>query len=434
MNPLRLFLALLLLGRPLARPRMDSSTIACIVEWKAGGACIDATTTPPPTAAFIDRGVEVFNYNIDRCDMNPDPGHSSAFKLPLPLNPRTLQLDCNLGPGMDMSTSCNLDALNKVALECVKAFDRKDSAINVIVFNFPVKTCPWAGMGSQGGAWTHPGMSVLYFHSDIKGFTGSQLAALMLHEVGHDWGFGHAATVSSWDEGDFSCQMGGANGPDSGFSCFMAANANAIGFSTSLVAPLVPDGSNVWRTFTVPVASTAFRNHLVIEPSVARADMVAVFLSVRSARGRPGVVDNSTANLGYLAGGSTNAAKVLIPAGGVEGKLAVHQSRGRNQMTTLLDVLAPSPTAVWDSSAQIGDLWSGNPFALRHVAYTQGVASTVLVCFYSGASPANCKSGEKLMSSTVEGFEAEADNRCEYGALRNRRSWSRAMQFSPFFL
>ena len=438
MGCMRLLIILFAFGGSQANPLMAASTIACILDLQdsPGSVCTDKTSSPPPSVAFIDRVANAFNYNIGQCDRHPNPDHARAFMLPSPLSPKVLHVPCNLGPGMDMSvvgppSGCSGDAEINVLKQCTLAWSTEAKPIKfgdeltVIVFNFPEKSCGpyWAGLGTQGGYFKYV-LLASGFNLEPPG----SLAMSLLHEIGHTFGLRHASVIPGGNTyaegisnyGDCSCQLGDCAG--GAYTCYNVVNSNALGFATSLLAPLVPDGSNEWRVYTIPVFSTAFKNHIVIAPSAPGSiDLIAVFLSVRSVHGRKDIIDNTTtlSNLGYSA--VNLQSKPIL--GGVEGKLSIHKSSGRGSSSLLLDAIGPS-VVNWDSNAQTQAKWfAGNPFVLRHVAYVQGVSSTVWICFYTG-SPANCKTNTN--TQTIEHFKAE---NMSSSSLRRRRS---GLQFSQF--
>ena len=356
-------------------------TLSCFVN--VNGPC----NTGALTMGQVDMNAYVGRYNkyVKSCNFNPVADLSSADLLP-PIVDSVLDMSCDgfVLPSLNYSFTkqCGLMETYATLYACINANDAKykyllntNETFTIIVYNLPLK-CPWLGLGTI----PQETQSSRYNSVWIQGerMRNINYTNTLVHELGHTKRLQHAGAFgSTWEYADCSCPMGCAKDIN---LCFNAPNANRLGWAK----PIFIDQTlqNYWMTVFVPIYTTAFSNHVMIQVT----SDCALYFSVRSSLGGP--ADSSVSGLTVV-----NYVKNYVP---VENALGIHAMNASSNRAMAVDFLSESKTKIWDF-AGIANNVCGNTvidmlkkLAIVHHEFIQSEGgSLVSFCFY-GKTVGNC--------------------------------------------
>jgi hypothetical protein len=309
--------------------------VACIVHWH--GACEGAA----PYAGFTMAAYAgALNRNVLNCNTHPDRAFRAAFAIPLS-EPDVLDMPCeqatrDLARGLwpyNMTQECSFLAPELASETCQARHPAGGGATwRGIVFNMP-GTCPYYGLGTEG---VQGGRSVVWVASPRM---QPQWANTVLHEFGHTWSLSHAHSAgSAWEYADKSDPMGCA---DTIGTCFNAPNAHALGWNAPLAVVAADGATQAGRvqTFVLPVATTAYANHVQVT-SLFGSTRYVVFLSLRSSLGTP------LADAEIAAMRTVNHAGAYVAVQNAVSIHAVDAGDPRAPRTWFVDAVQPG--AAWD--------------------------------------------------------------------------------------
>ena len=269
------------------RPNM----ITCFVNWQGPCQSMTASIDVSHVLTYIDQ----VNAKLSSCNMNPDrtrvPGYlvndgaiDSVVYLPCVNTVRQVnmssptapfRLPYNVTKVTDIAAMYTAESACKIASGGKDAVARANPPYTTVLFN--VQNLPEYGAATEGDARSTELMVWVRADRVLPQPPRGGYATTLTHELGHTWGLEHSHS-RAWDLGDCSCPMGCADTID---TCFNAPNARKLGWAAPLLPPQVPGASAT--TYVIPVFTTAYENHVVLDVSGG----YALYLSVRSSQGSP---------------------------------------------------------------------------------------------------------------------------------------------------